>query len=442
MMRWAQASIVACIASLLSACLLPEERDGIARQARRQVSRDNGIAIGTGDRFNGGELFPRGLGAGNQTDLSTLLNVDEINSALVGLANEYGFETFTAPYTTFEGATISGGKVGGQGTCNETYRVFLNAAIHARERGSSDNLIYFISDLLYADRYGTSLTYGDKIYSNDDVTKALSTGIVFLPLSNPDGVAYDQSTNSCWRKNRNPAASTGGNDDTIGIDLNRNFDFVWDLSKWASTVRSSVASDRPASEVYHGAEAFSEPESKSIKWVMDTFTKIRWFLDLHSYAGDILYSWGSDTDQGDYPYKNFLNASYDSIRGRTSDSTQTGYGEYIPDEDLDNISSAASRVKDAMDSSTGRSYVAMQSAYLYPTSGASDDYAYSRHFADPNVNLIYGYTVEFGFGNDRASCPFYPTDDEYILNMQETNAGFMEFLLGAAEIGLGDPQAC
>ncbi|KAI0006721.1 hypothetical protein F4779DRAFT_595078 [Xylariaceae sp. FL0662B] len=442
-MRWLQAGIGACIAwSLISACLLPEERDGIAPRAGRRVSRDNGIAIGTGDRFDGGKLFPQGIGTENSTDLGTLLNVNEITSALVGLSNEYGFETFTTPYTTFEGAAISGGKIGGLGTCDETYSVFLNAAIHARERGSSDNLIYFISDLLYADKYGTDLTYGDRTYSNNDVTRALSTGIVFLPLSNPDGVAYDQSTNSCWRKNRNLAASTDGNDASIGIDLNRNFDFVWDLSKWASSVRSSVASNTPASEVYHGAEAFSEPEAKSIKWVMDTFTKIRWFLDLHSYAGDILYSWGSDTDQSDYPYKSFLNASYDTIRGRTTDSTESGYGEYIPTEDFENVRSAASRVKDAMDASTGRSYVAMQSAYLYPTSGASDDYAYSRHFADPSLNLIYGYTVEFGFGNREASCPFYPTEDEYILNMQETNAGFMEFLLAAADIGLGDQQTC
>ncbi|CAJ2505711.1 Uu.00g131050.m01.CDS01 [Anthostomella pinea] len=442
-MKWTDASSFLCLAHLAGACLLPEERAGgsIRRHNTRQI-RNSGKAIGTGDRFNGGALFPIGLGSGNETDMSTILNVKEVNSALQGLAKEYGFETFTTPYTTYEGATMSGGTVGGQGTCDETYRVFLNGAIHARERGSSDNVLYFIADLLYAEKHGTGLTYGDKTYTNADVVTALSTGIVFLPLSNPDGVAYDQSTNSCWRKNRNPAAATNGDDDTVGVDLNRNFDFVWDLSKWATSVADEVASEDPSSEVYHGEAAFSEPETQSIKWVMDTYSKVRWFLDLHSYAGDILYSWGSDTDQSTNTAKNFLNSAYDSVRGKTSDSTTTGYGEYISSADLDNVSSVGKRMGTAMDAATGRSYTVMQSAYLYPTSGASDDYAFSRHFADPDLNLAYGYTVEFGFGNNKASCPFYPTDAQYIQNLQETNAGFMEFLLGAAEVGLGDSQAC
>ncbi|KAI1498312.1 hypothetical protein F5X99DRAFT_393965 [Biscogniauxia marginata] len=438
-MKWTKVNCLVCLTKLVGACLLPEERQGghISRVGSLQA-RDNGKAIGRGDRFDGGKLFPRGLGTGNETDLSTILNVDEVNSALQGLADEYGFETFTTPYKTYEGATISGGKVGGQGNGDDGYHIFLNAAIHARERGSSDNLIYFISDLLYAEKHGTGLSYGSKTYTNADVTTALSTGIVFLPLSNPDGVAYDQSSNSCWRKNRNPAAATGGDDDTVGIDLNRNFDFVWDLAKWASSVRNSVASSNPGSQVYHGASAFSEPETKSIKWVLDTFINLRWFIDLHSYAGDILYSWGSDTDQTANPYMNFLNSTYDRVRGITSDSTTTGYGEYISQEDLDNIQSVGTQVGRAMDDSTGRSYTVMQSAYLYPTSGASDDYAFSRHFADSTLNLVYGYTIEFGFGNNQASCPFYPTDDQYLLNIQETNAGFLEFLLAAAKVGLGD----
>ncbi|KAI1632886.1 hypothetical protein F4809DRAFT_625470 [Biscogniauxia mediterranea] len=437
-MKWSKISGLLCLAELASACLLPEEREGghISRSGNLHA-RDNGKAIGTGDRFNGGKLFPRGVGSGDETDLSTILNVNEVNSALQGLATEYGFETFTTPYKTYEGATISGGKIGGQGTGNDSYRIYLNGGIHARERGSSDNIIYFISDLLYANKHGTGLTYGSKAYTNADVIKALSTGIVFVPLSNPDGVAYDQTTNSCWRKNRNPAAATD-DDDTVGIDLNRNFDFVWDLLKWASSVRSEVASSNPGSEVYHGASAFSEPETKSIKWVMDTFSKVRWFIDLHSYAGDILYSWGSDTDQTVNPYMNFLNSTYDRVRGRTSDSATTSYGEYIPQTDLTNIKNVGTQVGKAISASTGRSYTVMQSAYLYPTSGASDDYAFSRHYTDSKLNLIYGYTIEFGFGNNAASCPFYPSDSQYLSNLRETNAGFMEFLLAASSVGLGN----
>jgi hypothetical protein len=247
---------------------------------------------------------------------------------------------------------------------------------------------------------------------------------------------------SCWRKNRNPASGSSGS--SIGVDLNRNFDFVWDLNKWASSVRSDVASSSPSSEVFHGTSAFSEPETKAIKWVMDTFSKVRWFIDLHSYAGDVLYSWGSDTNQAKYPYMNFLNSTYNSVRGVLSDTPGSGnaYGEYTPTAESTNSIAAAKRIGSAMSTAGGRTYSVIPAADLYPTSGASDDYSYSRHFADTSKNLIHGYTIEFGFGNSAASCPFYPTQAQHQKNIQEIGAGFMEMLLAAVEIGVGDPVAC
>jgi hypothetical protein len=240
-------------AALASACLLPEERDGLPRIVPRQ-SNNNGAPIGTGDRFSGGRVAPQGLGSrASSTSFSTILSAAEVRSGLEGLANTYGLETFTTPYKTYGGATIVGAKVGGTGTCNKAYRVYLNGGIHARERGSSDGVLYFISDLLYANKTGSGLAYGSRSYTNAQVKTALAAGIVFVPLSNPDGVAYDQSTNSCWRKNRNPASSTGSSS-SIGVDLNRNFDFLWDFTKeFASSAQSSVASTSPSSETYHGS---------------------------------------------------------------------------------------------------------------------------------------------------------------------------------------------
>ncbi|KAI0390216.1 zinc carboxypeptidase [Xylariaceae sp. FL0594] len=418
------------LAGLSSACLLPEERAGgsIRRSGRlgRRQSSNNGKAIGKGDRFNGGKIFPRGIGSGNATDMSTILNVAEVGTGIQGLVAEYGIETFTTPYKTYEGRTITGFKVGGASGAsgNSKYHVYLNGGIHARERGSHDNVLYFISDLLYAQKHGTGLTYGKKSYTNADVLKALSAGIVVTPLINPDGVNYDQTTNSCWRKNRNPKSSSS----SPGVDLNRNFDFAWDLKKWASSVRSSVASSSPSSEVFHGTAPFSEPETQSMKYVLDNYPKVRWFIDVHSYAGDVLYSWGSDTDQSTQPYKNFLNSTYDSVRGITGDSTTSKYGEYITADDLAAAKSAGTRMGSAMKAATGNSYTVMQSANLYATSGASDDYAFSRHIADPSKNKVYSYTVEFGFGNNAASCPFYPTAAQYTSSLQETNAGFSKYI--------------
>ncbi|KAI1267960.1 hypothetical protein F5Y18DRAFT_415494 [Xylariaceae sp. FL1019] len=416
------------LATLASACLLPEERAGgsIRRLNRRQGN--SGKAIGTGDRFSAGSKFPRGIGSSNATDMSTIINVNEVTTGIQGLLKEYGssISSFTLPAKTFEGRTVCV-QVG-----TSPPHIYLNGGIHARERGSHDNVLYFISDLLYAQKYGKGLTYGSKTYTNAQVLKVLSAGIVATPLINPDGTNYDQTTNSCWRKNRNTKSGTGS---SAGVDLNRNFDFVWDLSKWASSVRNDVASSTPSSEVFHGTAAFSEPET-GMKYVLDTYSKVRWFIDLHSYAGDVLYSWGSDTDQSTTSYKNFLNTTYNSIRGITSDSVSTKYGEYIPAADLTNAKNAGTRLGTGLSGSTGNTYTVMQSAYLYPTSGASDDYSFSRHIANPSLNKVYSYTVEFGFGNNAASCPFYPTAAQYTSSLKETNAGFMEFVLAAIDIGL------
>lgn len=435
-------NVLALALSLLSvgeACLLPEERDvdnlsGERGFVRRQSG--NGLAIGTGDRFNGGSTVIRGLGSqASGTTLSSILNVNEVKSAFDSLVKEYGISTFTAPYTTYNKATVYGGKIG---TCPQVY---FNAAIHARERGSSDNLLYFLGDLLYANKTGTGLTYGSKSFTNAEVKKALSVGIVFIPLSNPDGVAYDQSSNSCWRKNRNPASS-GGSSSAIGVDLNRNFDFLWDFKNlFASSVSSDVASTSPSSETFHGTSAFSEPETKNIKWVMDQNTGLGWFIDIHSYAGDVLYSWGSDTDQSTTSTMNFLNSAYNTKRGVIPDSGSAVYSEYISSTDSTNVKSAASRMTSAMTAATGRQYTAMQAAALYPTSGASDDYSYSRTFADSSLGKIHGFTLEFGFGNSAASCPFYPSSSQYQQSIRETGAGFMAFLLAAADIG-NDGNSC
>jgi hypothetical protein len=177
---------------------------------------------------------------------------------------------------------------------------------------------------------------------------------------------------------------------------------------------------------------------------MDTFSKVRWFIDLHSYTGDVLYSWGSDENQSKYPTMNFLNSTYNGVRGILTDTPGSGkgYGEYTPAaESSDNIK-AATRIGSAMSTAAGRTYSVIPAAELYPTSGASDDYSYSRHFADTTKNLIHGYTIEFGFGNSAASCPFYPSQSQHNQNIQEIGAGFMEMLLAAVDGGLGDATAC
>lgn len=397
-------------------------------------SRDAKATIGEGDRFKGGAHPPQGLGSrpnGDGSDLGGIMNVDEIGSAVKGLVNEYGIPTFSAPYTTAEGSDGGGGMVGPTKIDVNLYHVYFTAGVHARERGGPDNIIYFISDLLYAQKHGTGLTYGARSYSNADVHRALSVGIVFFPLVNPDGVRWDQTTDSLWRKNRNPESATAGNDRSIGVDINRNYDFLWDYRRHfdpSVTVQESLASDDPNSDQFHGTKAFSEPESRNVAWVFDKFPRLRWYMDIHSAAGDMLYSWGDDDDQSDDSHQSFLNPAYDGKRGVLNDKD---YGEYINEADWRNVQEAAKRTVDAMASVGGRSYIPEQSVTLFPTSGASDDYSFSRFQANTAHNKVYGFTMEFGYPTN-----FYPTKEEFQQNVIDTGAGFMEFCLAVADIGV------
>jgi hypothetical protein len=385
--------------------------------------------VGQGDRFANGSIPPQGLGTNPEQDLGGIMNPDEINSAIEGLVNEYGIPTFDTPNQTAGGEGGRGGSVGGVNV--EDYHVYFIAGVHARERGGPDNLIYFIADLLYAWKHGVGIQYGNVSYSNAQALRALSTGIVFFPLVNPDGVRWDQRTNSKWRKNRNPVSATPGDDASIGVDINRNYDFLWDYrthfhpSVYATS--DSLASDDPASGQFHGAAPFSEPESRNVAWVFDQFPRLRWFMDIHSAFGKVLYSWGDDVDQGSDPDQNFRNPDYDGLRGIIP---AQDYREWIEEAEQSLVFRVARRTSSSMAAVGGRSYGPMAASDLYATSGASDDYVFSRSQANPGVDKSYGFTMEFGYPYN-----FYPTVAEFRQNVVDVGSGLMEFCLAAADIG-------
>ena len=67
-----------------------------------------------------------------------------------------------------------------------------------------------------------------------------------------------------WRKNLNPVRSGNCNSDDIGVDLNRNYDFMWgDLDG---------ASDDECDSTYHGRSPHSEPETRAVvEYAKDLF---------------------------------------------------------------------------------------------------------------------------------------------------------------------------
>src|SRR5438270_2089124 len=207
-----------------------------------------------------------------------------------------------------------------------------------------------------------------------------------------------------WRKNRRPPAGASNNPACTGVDINRNFDFLWDFTTHFSAragVRNSTDPCDP--EVYIGPAAVSEPETKNAVWMLDQFPGIGYFIDIHSYAEDILYSWGDDDDQSKSQQMNFRNPGFDGKRGVQGDAD---YKEYIPGVDKTAAQKLAKAMSAAIQTVRGRKYTVMQSMSLYPTAGCSDDYAYSRHFTDASKGRVLSYTIEWG--SKKNPTPFHP----------------------------------
>jgi murein tripeptide amidase MpaA len=357
------------------------------------------------------------------------LNVTEIGSALGALASTYPLfcQLITLPHTTYEGRSCYALRLGNAPAASRD-GVLIVGNLHAREWGSADIAINFASDLLEAYTANLGLVYGGKSFTAAQV-KAIIEGLnVFVfPCANPDGRYHSQTFDSMWRRNRNPAES-GGSPKCIGVDLNRNFDFLWDYVNLYAPAADVVTSTNPCdfvSQTYRGSAAGSEREVQNVVWLLDSYPRIRWLMDVHSYSELVMYPWGDDEDQTTTPSMNFTNPVYNALRGIEAD---TAYKEYIPAAELTVFQAVTNRVHDAIEAVRGKTYTAQQSYSLYPTSGCSDDYSYSRHFVDPTKTNIGGYCIEWG-------TEFQPPWSEMEKIILDISAGLVEFCLATPAEG-------
>jgi len=125
-----------------------------------------------------------------------------------------------------------------------------------------------------------------------------------------------------WRKTR----SVNADSDCYGCDPNRNFAFHFG---------GESTSSNPCSDIFKGAEAFSEPETRAVR---DTVKKLQGervvhaYYTIHSYSQLWLLSWGYT--QGSYPvdYPQLLEwgqKSVAAIRGVHQKSYRAGQGADI-----------------------------------------------------------------------------------------------------------------
>ena len=233
--------------------------------------------------------------------------------------------------------------------------------------------------------------------------------------------AAPDTNQAMWRKNRNPASS-GGIASRIGVDVNRNYDFLWDFPvKFAPGANpNTLASTDPANDLFHGTGPFSEPESRNVQWLVDQFPNARYFVDVHSYTGDVLHPWGDDENQTTDASKSFKNTAWDHQRGVAGDA----YGEYVPAVRLAELQTAANVMRDGINAVRGQGYVSKQGFWLwgstYPTSGTSEDWAFTREFLMPGRGKLSGFVIEFNKVQD-----FFPTWPDMVDMIVDIDAGLV-----------------
>lgn len=251
---------------------------------------------------------------------------------------------------TVEGRPIQGIQFGNPFDLNRLV-VWIDAGIHAREWTAVHTAIYFIFYIANQLRSGQDqrlLRILDKV------------DIIIFPCLNPDGYEYTRSEPRnpavrMWRKNRSKERCITDRDERVrcckGVDLNRNFDF-----KFAEGGTSFY----PCSEVFHGANAFSEPETRAVRdAIMGTDLKGRVpaLITMHAYSQLWIY-----------PYSHRRH-SYPA--------------------DVDELKSVARRAVIAIADKFGTNYqygTGPETIYAY-TGGSSD-------WAKETAQIKYTYTIE------------------------------------------------
>jgi hypothetical protein len=151
-------------------------------------------------------------------------------------------------------------------------QMLVTSLHHAREPGSISSNIFYLWYLL-------------EHYSTDPQIKAIidNAELYFIPCINPDGFLYNiagfPGGGGMWRKNRRD-----NGDGTMGIDLNRNYGQGFGYDNVGSSPLSM-------SETYRGPAAFSEPETRAVKWFTENH-RFKITLNYHTYNNDLIYPWG------------------------------------------------------------------------------------------------------------------------------------------------------
>jgi hypothetical protein len=276
--------------------------------------------------------------------------------------------------TSLEGRTIWAVRISDNPNVNENEpTVGFDALVHAREPQSMATLMYFMWYLL--ENYGT----------NPEVTYLVNNREIYcVPCFNPDGYEYNRQTDpnggGLWRKNRR------NNGTCYGIDLNRNFGYMWGYDNVGS-------SSNPCSETFRGASAFSEPESQAVRdlAILESYGT---HFNMHSHGDYFLYPFGYiDQETPD-------SLTYREFAGDMGDLNSYEYG-------------------------TGPQLLG------YPSNGSIRDWMYAEQTLKSKT---FGYTIEIGPA-------FWPTQNQiFPIAQQNVKSNMYQAFVAGEYVQLYDPN--
>ncbi|MFI7548051.1 M14 family zinc carboxypeptidase [Actinoplanes sp. NPDC049599] len=317
------------------------------------------------------------------------------------------------PETSAEGRPVSALRIGarsGDGDDDSRRGVLLVGGTHARELMNPECLVDLAWQLVISYLLQSDIVLGNHTWTAGDIKLILdSIDLYLVPCVNPDGHEYVLNTDETWRKNRRPDPDPA----CVGVDLNRNADFMWGVT-------DGYTSCRPDDETYAGPAPFSEPETRNVKHLFDTYP-ICCFADVHSYSELVLHPWGHAPAQTTDDTSVFT-----TLPTGTCQPIKAGYEEYLSPRDLLRYREVGARIREAIRAVRGEVYTVQPAYDLYPVTGTLSDYAYSRHIAVPDRRKVYGYTLETGPYNPEGVWEsFHPRNPSEII--EETESGLIAF---------------
>lgn len=292
--------------------------------------------VGASPEYNVPDNFNLGSMGGYFTYNEFLANLDSMASKYPNLI------TTKSPISTFlthENRPIHYVRISDNpGTDEGEPKVLYTAIHHAREPASLSQLIYYMWYLL-------------ENYATDPEVQYIvdNTDLFFVPMINPDGYVYNETTNpnggGMWRKNRR---NNGGG--SFGVDLNRNYSYQWGVSG---------TSTNPNDDTFCGPSPFSEPETQAIKWLCEN-NEFKFAMNAHTYGNLLLFPFGYANNAPTPDHDYYLGISEHMVQ-------YNGYKDQI-------------------------------SADLYPAAGDSDDWMYAGDLG--TKPKVFAFTPEIGSDAD------------------------------------------